>query len=92
MKLITGNANRKLAEDIAGLAGISLCETLVTRFADNEIWCEIKENIRGEDVFIIQSTCNPANDNLMELLVLIDACKRASAGRVTAVIPYYGYA
>ena len=92
MKLITGNANTKLATDIAGIAGIDLCETLVTRFADNEIWVEIKDNIRGEDVFLLQSTCNPANDNLMELLILVDACKRASAGRITAVIPYYGYA
>jgi len=92
MKLITGNANTQLAIDIAKIAGINLCETLVTRFADNEIWVEIKENIRGEDVFLIQSTCNPANDNLMELLILADACKRASAGRITAVMPYYGYA
>jgi ribose-phosphate pyrophosphokinase len=92
MKLITGNANTQLAIDIAKIAGIDLCETLVTRFADNEIWVEIKENIRGEDVFLIQSTCNPANDNLMELLILVDACKRASAGRITAVMPYYGYA
>ena len=92
MKLITGNANTQLAIDIAKIAGIDLCETLVTRFADNEIWVEIKENIRGEDVFLIQSTCNPANDNLMELLILADACKRASAGRITAVMPYYGYA
>ena len=92
MKLITGNANTQLAIDIAKIAGIELCETLVTRFADNEIWVEIKENIRGEDVFLVQSTCNPANDNLMELLILVDACKRASAGRITAVIPYYGYA
>ena len=92
MKLITGNANTQLAIDIAKIAGIDLCETLVTRFADNEIWVEIKENIRGEDVFLIQSTCNPANDNLMELLILADACKRASAGRITTVMPYYGYA
>ena len=92
MKLITGNANTQLAINIANIAGVSLCETLVTRFADNEIWVEIKENIRGEDVFIVQSTCNPANDNLMELLILVDACKRASAGRITAVMPYYGYA
>jgi ribose-phosphate pyrophosphokinase len=92
MKLITGNANTQLAIDIAKIAGVDLCETLVTRFADNEIWVEIKENIRGEDVFLIQSTCNPANDNLMELLILADACKRASAGRITAVMPYYGYA
>ena len=92
MKLITGNANTQLAIDIAKIASVDLCETLVTRFADNEIWVEIKDNIRGEDVFIIQSTCNPANYNLMELLIMVDACKRASAGRITAVIPYYGYA
>jgi len=92
MKLITGNANTQLSIDIAKIAGIDLCETLVTRFADNEIWVEIKENIRGEDVFLVQSTCNPANDNLMELLILVDACKRASAGRITTVIPYFGYA
>lgn len=91
MKLIAGNSNKSLAEEIAKLANGGLTETLVTRFADNEIWIEVKDNVRGEDVFIIQSTCNPANDNLMELLVLIDACKRASAGRITAVIPYYGY-
>ena len=91
MKLIAGNSNKPLAEEIAKLANGGLTETLVTRFADNEIWVEVKDNVRGEDVFIIQSTCNPANDNLMELLVLIDACKRASAGRITAVIPYYGY-
>ena len=92
MILITGNANTKLSTDIANIADVDLCETLVTRFADNEIWVEIRDNIRGEDVFIIQSTCNPANDNLMELLIMVDACKRASAGRITAVIPYYGYA
>ncbi len=92
MKLISGNSNIPLAEAIANIAGIKLCQTNVTRFADQEIWVEINENIRGEDVFILQSTCNPANENLMELLILIDACKRASAGRVTAVIPYYGYA
>ena len=91
MKLIAGNSNKPLEEEIAKLANGGLTETLVTRFADNEIWVEVKDNVRGEDVFIIQSTCNPANDNLMELLVLIDACKRASAGRITAVIPYYGY-
>ena len=86
MILITGNANTKLSTDIANIADVDLCETLVTRFADNEIWVEIRDNIRGEDVFIIQSTCNPANDNLMELLIMVDACKRASAGRITAVI------
>jgi len=92
MKLLNGNSNVKLAESIADYAGMSLCKLQMKRFADNEVSCEIHENIRGEDVFIIQSTCNPANDNLMELLILIDACKRASAGRITAVIPYFGYA
>jgi len=92
MKLLNGNSNVKLAESIADHAGMSLCKLEMKRFADNEVSCEIHENIRGEDVFIIQSTCNPANDNLMELLILIDACKRASAGRITAVIPYFGYA
>ena len=92
MKLISGNSNIPLAEAIANIAGIKLCQTNATRFADQEIWVEINENIRGEDVFILQSTSNPANENLMELLILIDACKRASAGRVTAVVPYYGYA
>ena len=92
MKLISGNSNIPLAEAIANIASIKLCQTKVTRFADEEIWVEIDENIRGEDVFILQSTCNPGTENLMELLILIDACKRASAGRVTAVIPYFGYA
>ncbi len=92
MKLLNGNSNIKLAENIANHAGTSLCNMEVKKFADNEVSCVIHENIRGEDVFIIQSTCNPANDNLMELLIIIDACKRASAGRITAVIPYFGYA
>lgn len=92
MKLLNGNSNIKLAENIANNAGTSLCNMEVKKFADNEVSCVIHENIRGEDVFIIQSTCNPANDNLMELLIIIDACKRASAGRITAVIPYFGYA
>ena len=92
MKLLAGNSNKLLANHISNYAGIALTEMKLTRFADCEIFCEIHENIRGEDVFIIQSTCNPANDNLMELLIMVDACKRASAGRITAVIPYYGYA
>jgi ribose-phosphate pyrophosphokinase len=92
MILLSGNANKLLANHISNYAGIALTEMKLTRFADGEIFCEIHENIRGEDVFIIQSTCNPANDNLMELLILVDACKRASAGRITAVMPYYGYA
>ena len=92
MILLSGNSNKLLANHISNHAGIALSEMKLTRFADGEIFCEIHQNIRGEDVFIIQSTCNPANDNLMELLIVIDACKRASAGRITAVMPYYGYA
>ena len=92
MILLSGNSNQLLANHISNHAGIALSERRLQRFSDGEIFCEIHENIRGEDVFIIQSTCNPANDNLMELLILIDACKRASAGRITAVMPYYGYA
>ena len=92
MKLIAGNSNKNLAESIAHHCGQRLCEVELIKFADNELSCMIKENVRGEDIFIIQSTCNPANDYLMELLIIIDACKRASAGRITAVIPYFGYA
>ena len=92
MKLIAGNSNKNLAESIAHHCGQHLSEVELIKFADNELSCMIKENVRGEDVFIIQSICNPANDNLMELLILMDACKRASAGRITAVIPYFGYA
>jgi ribose-phosphate pyrophosphokinase len=88
MKLIAGNSNKNLAESIAQHCGQPLCEVELIKFADNELSCMIKENVRGEDVFIIQSTCNPANDHLM----IMDACKRASAGRITAVIPYFGYA
>ena len=91
MILLSGNSNQLLANHISSKAGVALSERRLTRFSDGEIFCEIDENIRGKDVFIIQSTCNPANDNLMELLILIDACKRASAGRITAVMPYYGY-
>lgn len=92
MKLISGNSNRLLAQAIAGHLGASLAECNIQRFADDEVFVKIGENIRGDDVFAIQSTSHPANDNLMELLVLIDALKRASAGRITAVIPYFGYA
>ena len=92
MILLSGNSNKLLANHISNHAGFSLTDMKLTRFSDGEIFCEIHENIRGEDVFILQSTCHPANDNLMELLILIDACKRASAGRITAVMPYYGYA
>lgn len=92
MKLLAGNANRPLAEAIAAYLGTPLTKCSVRRFADMEIFVEVLENVRGEDVFIIQSTSFPANDHLMELLILIDALRRASARRVTAVIPYYGYA
>ncbi len=92
MKLLAGNSNRPLAEAIAAYLRVDLTKATVHRFADMEIFVEIQENVRGEDVFIIQSTSYPANDNLMELLVCIDALRRASARRITAVIPYFGYA
>ena len=92
MKLLAGNSNRPLAEAIAAYLRVELTRATVHRFADMEIFVEIQENVRGEDVFIIQSTSYPANDNLMELLVCIDALRRASARRITAVIPYFGYA
>jgi ribose-phosphate pyrophosphokinase len=92
MKLLAGNSNRPLADAIAAFLGMPLTNATVQRFADMEVFVEIHENVRGEDVFLIQSTSYPANDNLMELLVCIDALKRASARRITAVIPYFGYA
>ena len=92
MKLLAGNSNRPLAEAIAESLDMPLTRALVKRYADNEAWVVIEENVRGEDVFVIQSTSYPANDNLMELLVCIDALKRASARRITAVTPYFGYA
>jgi ribose-phosphate pyrophosphokinase len=92
MKILTGNANRPLAEAISAYLNLPLTKASVRRFSDMEVFVEVQENIRGEDVFIIQSTSYPANDNLMELLVCLDALKRASARRTTAVIPYYGYA
>ena len=92
MKLVAGNSNRALAEAIAAYLEMPLAKCLVRRFADKEIFVEIQENVRGEDVFVIQSTSYPANDNLMELLIIIDALRRASARRITAVIPYFGYA
>jgi len=91
MKIMAGNSNRPLAEAIADYLNIELTKADVKRFNDEEIWVEIKENVRGEDVFVVQPTSYPANDNLMELLVTIDALRRASARRITAVIPYYGY-
>ncbi len=92
MKLVTGNSNLKLANYISKYVGIDLSNCDVKRFADKEIFVEMKENVRGEDVFVIQSTSYPANDNLMELLIIIDTLRRASAKRITAVIPYFGYA
>ncbi len=91
MMLFTGNANPMLAESIARHAGIGLGKITVGHFSDGEVHLEIGENVRGRDVYILQSTCAPSNDNLMELLVMIDAMRRASAGRITAVIPYLGY-
>lgn len=92
MKLVSGNANRPLAEAIANQLRLSLANATVKRFADMEIFVEILENVRGEDVFIIQPTSFPTNDNLMELLILCDALRRSSAKRITTVIPYFGYA
>ena len=92
MKLLAGNSNRALAEAMGQYLNLPLVKAVVRRFADMEVFVEIQENIRGEDVFVIQSTSYPANDNLMELLVTIDACRRGSARRITAVIPYFGYA
>ncbi|MBI1811297.1 MAG: ribose-phosphate pyrophosphokinase [Nitrospirae bacterium] len=92
IKLLTGNSNRKLAGEVAEYLGIPVCDTLITTFSDGEIMVQINENVRGSDIFALQSTCTPVNDNIVELLLLIDALKRASAGRITAVIPYYGYA
>lgn len=92
IKLVAGNSNPKLAEAIAAWLAIPLTKAVVRRFADMEIFVEIQENVRGSDVFVIQSTSFPANDHLMELLIIIDALRRASARRITAVIPYFGYA
>src|ERR1700735_1625005 len=92
MKVITCNSNRPMAEAIAASLGLPLTRASVRRFADMEVFVEIQENVRGEDVFVIQSTSFPANDNLMELLVTLDALRRSSARRITAVIPYFGYA
>ena len=92
MKLVSGNSNINLAENIGKYLDMPLADCTVKKFSDKEIFVEMNENCRGEDVFIIQSTSFPANDNLMELLILIDTLKRASAKRITAVIPYFGYA
>ena len=92
MKIIAGNSNLPLSSDVSKYLQIDLAKATIRRFADEEVYVEIKENIRGEDVFVIESTSYPANDNVMELLVIIDALKRASAKRITAVLPYFGYA
>ncbi|MDB5622582.1 MAG: ribose-phosphate pyrophosphokinae [Devosia sp.] len=92
MKLVTGNSNRALAQAVASYLELPLTDCTVKRFADKEVYVEIHENVRGEDVFILQSTSFPANDNLMELLILTDALRRSSARRITAVLPYFGYA
>ena len=92
MKVFTGNANPGLAKDICNLIGIPLGNAEIGHFADGEVSASIYESVRGSDVFIVQSTSNPVNDNLMELLIMIDAMRRASAGRITAVVPYFGYA
>ena len=91
-KLFTGNSHRELAEEIAGIMGKPLGDAVVKQFSDGEISVTINESVRGVDCFIIQSTCDPVNDNLMETLILIDAMRRASAGRINVVMPYYGYA
>ena len=92
MRIIAGNSNLPLSKSVSDYLGENLTNASIHRFADDEVYVEIKENIRGEDVFVIESLSHPANDNLMELLVIMDALKRASAKRITAVIPYYGYA
>jgi ribose-phosphate pyrophosphokinase len=92
MKLLACNSNKGLAQEISKYLGISLVDAEIKRFSDHEIFVEVKENVRGEDIFVIQSTSSPANDHIMELLIVVDALRRASAKRITAVIPYFGYA
>src|ERR1700691_2820770 len=92
MKILAGNSNRALTAEIAAYIGVPLTKCQVRRFADMEIFVEIQENVRGQDTFVVQSTSFPANDHLMEMLIMIDALRRASARRITAVIPYFGYA
>ena len=92
LMLFTGNSNVKLAEGVAKHLSLTLGKAVVGRFSDGEVMVEILENVRGKDVFVLQSTCAPTNENLMELMVMVDALKRASAGRITAALPYFGYA
>src|SRR2546422_11450504 len=92
LKLFSGNANRALAEEIAQYLRVPVSDAEVTRFSDGEIYVQVNENVRGADVFLVQPTCPPVNDTLMELLIMVDAMRRASARRITAVMPYYGYA
>ncbi len=92
LMVFTGNANPQLAGAVAAYLGIQLGKATVSRFSDGEVMVELLENVRGKDVFVLQSTCAPTNDNLMELMLMIDALKRASAGRITAALPYFGYA
>jgi len=91
MMVFTGNANPKLAKEVVGHLGIGLGRATVGRFSDGEVMVELLENVRGKDVFVLQSTCNPTNDSLMEVLVIVDALRRSSAARITAAIPYFGY-
>jgi ribose-phosphate pyrophosphokinase len=92
LKLIAGRANPKLAKEIAAALGVPLCDIRISTFPNSETHVQIEESVRGKDVFIVQPTCLPANENLMELLVIIDACRRASARQITAIVPYFGYA
>src|SRR4051812_20104903 len=92
MAVFSGNANPALAHEIARHLMVPLGRAYVGRFSDSEVTVELMENVRGRDIYIVQPTCPPANDNLMELLVMVDACRRASSGRITAVLPYFGYA
>jgi ribose-phosphate pyrophosphokinase len=92
LKIITGNAHREMAEEISAHLGMPLTATEVKKFSDGEIFVEVQENVRGTDVFVVQPTCTPVNDHLMELVIMVDALRRASARRITAVLPYYGYA
>ncbi|GBQ05097.1 MULTISPECIES: ribose-phosphate pyrophosphokinase [Saccharibacter] len=92
MKIVACNSNIPLATAVAKELGLPLCKTMIRRFSDGEVFVEIQENVRGEDMFVLQSTCTPTNDNLMELLIVLDALRRGSARRITAVMPYFGYA